>query len=268
MSTARAIVLTGATSGIGLAAAHLLAAAGGTLILQGPEPREIGATRLRYARAAAGSNTTIHYLASNFDSPDAVPELAAGILALVERVDVLINNAAIPGPRQRTIGPWGVERTFGINYLAGALLTDLLLPKIPDAGRIVNVASATHEDATLDPDDVSFEEHPYSPVAAYAQSKLAIVTNSARLAARVSQTVLSIHPGVISTDLLHAMFGVGGSSAEHGAANLIAATTMDAPSGSYLDERTVGLANPLALDPGFQEQLHAITNRLLGRAIV
>ncbi|MGY1802379.1 SDR family NAD(P)-dependent oxidoreductase [Blastococcus sp. SYSU D00922] len=262
------IVLTGATSGIGLSAARLLARRPVTLVLQGPEPAAEADARLAPVRAAAADGTGIHYLPADFGDERAVPELAEQVLGVTGSVDVLVNNAGIPGPDRRTPGPWGAERTFGINYLAGALLTDLLLPALPPAGRVVNVASATHQTASLDLDDLGFERHPYSPVAAYAQSKLAVVTSTARLAGRVPQTVVSLHPGVISTGLLHAMFGGGGAGADQGGANVVAATTVGAPSGSYLDERAVGRPNPVALDPAVQDALHAATDRFLGRTTV
>ncbi|MFL1375985.1 MULTISPECIES: hypothetical protein [unclassified Nocardiopsis] len=104
-------------------------------------------------------------------------------------------------------------------------------------------------------------------MAAYARSELAIVAHTARPAGRVPQTVPSIHPGVISTGLLHAMFGAMGAGADRGGADLVAVTTVDGPSGSYLDERVVGRPNPVALDPAFQEGLHRATVRLLGRAV-
>jgi NAD(P)-dependent dehydrogenase (short-subunit alcohol dehydrogenase family) len=262
------IVLTGATSGIGLAAARLLARRPATLVLQGPESPEDAEPRLGAVRAEAADGTLVHYVRSDFGEPDAVPGLAASIRELTGTVDVLINNAGVPGADRLSIGPWGVERTFGINFLAAALLTDLLLPDLAESGRVVNVASATHESAELDLDDLGFERRPYTPVAAYAQSKLAMVTNTARLAGRVRQTVLSLHPGVIATGLLHAMFGGGGSGTERGGANVAAATTVAAPSGSYLDERVVRRPNPIALDPGQQAALHETSDLLLGRDTV
>ena len=138
---------------------------------------------------------------------------------------------------------------------------------MPDGARIVNTASATHYSAVLDLDDLDFEREPYSAVAAYSRSKLAIVTASRSLATRIPQTVVSVHPGVISTELLHAMFGSGGDSIEHGAVNLGAAMHADVPSGTYLDESSPATPNPIADDPGLQDRLHSLTSRLVGRQL-
>ena len=76
----------------------------------------------------------------------------------------------------------GHEATLQVNLLAGALLADRLLPLIPRGGRVVNVSSATHYSASLDLDDLELARGPYSPVRAYARSKLAVVAYSAWLA--------------------------------------------------------------------------------------
>lgn len=256
----RTIVLTGATSGIGLAAAHRLADPTIRLIAQGPESEADAETVLRPLRERAGE---LRYVSADFTDLAAVQALATAIEALAP-VDVLINNAAIAGPRRYTESAQGVELTFHINYLAGSLLTDLLLPVMPQTARIVNTASATHYSAQLQLDDLEYAQHRYSSVDAYSRSKLAIVTASRSLARRISQTVVSIHPGVISTALLHAMFGSGGAGVDSGGANLVAAIDTDVPSGSYLDERSPAKPNPIADDPQFQQRLHEVTSNLLG----
>jgi NAD(P)-dependent dehydrogenase (short-subunit alcohol dehydrogenase family) len=250
------VILTGATSGIGLALAGRLLDTG-TLLIQGPEDSP---------PAYLLSRRNVHYVQSDFGALSDVHDLAAQALE-IGRPDILINNAAIPGPPQFEKSRDGVELTFQVNYLAGALLTDLLLPGMPASGRIVNTASATHYSASLDLDDLDFRRERYSPVAAYSRSKLAIVAASQSLASRIPQRVLSVHPGVISTTLLHAMFGAGGDSVDHGAATLEAAMFSDAPSGAYLDELTPAGPNPIAVDTQFQERLRDVTSDLLGREI-
>lgn len=154
------------------------------------------------------------------------------------------------------LGQARCELTLQVNFLAGALLTNLLLPALrgPTA-RIINVASATHYAATLDVNDLAFDRRRYSATDAYAESKLAVVTYSCWLGDRIEPTVVSVHPGVISTALLHSMFGTGGAPVDGGGANLTAAIDVAVPTGTYLDERRPTQPNPQALDPEVQRRL-------------
>lgn len=248
------ILLTGSTSGIGLAAATRLAEQPHELILHGPEPEYAAAAAAAVARGAH-PEAQISYVSADFTEPDAVRALAERLRSDPGRLDVLVNNAAVPGPPSLTLGPAGIDLTYQVNYLAGALLTHLLLPNLDPHGRIVNVASATHFSATLDVDDLDFRRRPYSPSTAYAQSKLAIVTYTNWLAPRVSQSVLSIHPGIVATGLLHAMFAIGGVPPSVGGDNLAAATTAHVASGAYLDETRPSEPSAESLDTDRQREL-------------
>ena len=257
------VVLTGATSGIGLAAARRLAGAVGTLILQGPEPQSAVADRL----PDGGGVTGVTYLSADFRRLDGVRAAAGRIGELTGGIDVLINNAGIPGAPRRTVTPDGIEATLQVNYLALVLLTELLLERIPAGGRVVNVSSATHRSVSLALDDLGLERSGYSDVRAYAQSKLAIVTYSLWLARELAPRgvqVVSLSPGVISTGLLHAMFGAGGAPVERGAANVVDAATLDLRSGDYVDDGEVVPPSAEARDPAVQARLHAVTAALLG----
>ena len=136
----------------------------------------------------------------------------------------------------RTTGD-GHERTLQVNYLAMVLLTELLEPRLADGARVVNLASATHAMAQLDLPDLELQRG-YSPVRAYARSKLAIVMYTRWLAGRMPRgiTAVSIQPGVIDTGLLHAMFGSIGGSVGTGADSILSALAVDARGGEYYDE--------------------------------
>ncbi len=257
----KTIVLTGATSGIGAAAARLLAREAGRLIVQGPEPENEVADLLRELRAVGGG--TVEYVQADFTSFAEVRRAAHQVIEATDAIDVLINNAGVPGSRERHLTSDGHERTIQVNYLALALWSDLLIPAMVDGGRIVNVGSTTHRMTSLALDDLDLARG-YDPVRAYAQSKLAIVTYSTWLAGRLPRgiSVVAISPGVISTSLLHSMFGGGGAPAEHGAMRIREAVLADVASGSYIDDGEVVAASADALDRKAQDGLAQLTARL------
>jgi NAD(P)-dependent dehydrogenase (short-subunit alcohol dehydrogenase family) len=142
VESGRTVVLTGATSGIGLAAAQQLARDDSIhLVLHGPEPRSAVHAML----SSLGSKARIDYLQADFDTLDEVVALAGRIRDLVGQVDVLVNNAGRPGPPERRLSANGYETTLQVNYLAAVLLTERLTPQLLDGpgGRVVHVSSAT-----------------------------------------------------------------------------------------------------------------------------
>ncbi|MFE1198122.1 SDR family NAD(P)-dependent oxidoreductase [Streptomyces olivaceoviridis] len=259
------VVLTGATSGIGEAAARLFAATAGRLIIHGPESQNRVAPLLT-ALSSAG-RAELHYVRADFDDLDQVVSLAARIRELTDTVDVLVNNAGRPGAERRTVSRNGYEATLQTNYLAAVLLTRHLATVLPSPdGRVVHVASATHRSVTLDLEDISLERD-YSPVRAYATSKLAMVAHAITQAEEwrpEGPQIVSISPGVINTRLLHAMFAVHGAAPEHGAKNLVDAATRSIPiSGGYIDDGHPAEPSAQVRDPAFRRRLHTVTSRLL-----
>jgi NAD(P)-dependent dehydrogenase (short-subunit alcohol dehydrogenase family) len=242
------VVLTGGSSGIGLACARRLAPRAQSLVVHGLDPVDPGGWD-------AGD---VHYVTGDFRRLATVADTARRILEVTGRIDILINNAGLPGPPRRTLTADGHEVTWQVNLLAGALLGELLLPRIPAGGRILNVASATHYGAALDLDDLELARGPYSPAGVYAHSKLAIVTYSAWLARRVADAgvdVVSVHPGVVDTNLLHAMFGPGGAPAGRAATVLADLAERELVTGGYYDEDRLAIPNRQALDRSLQDGL-------------
>jgi NAD(P)-dependent dehydrogenase (short-subunit alcohol dehydrogenase family) len=262
------IVLTGATSGIGRAAAPLLAERAGHLVLHGRQDETQAAGVLREARARLRPGARLDYLIADLADPTAVARLAQGIRDVTERVDVLINNAGRAGPHTRKLAPTGHEVTLQTNYLAPVALTEALLDHIgrDRLGRVVNVASATHYSVDLRLDDLDMARQAYSASTAYARTKLALVAWSCWLAAHrpsPSVDIVSMHPGVISTRLLHEMFSIKGDRPERAAAALVEVASRRGDNGTYYDGTTPALPSAEASDPATQARLREVTLTML-----
>ncbi|MEN3613759.1 SDR family NAD(P)-dependent oxidoreductase [Plantactinospora sp. ZYX-F-223] len=255
------VVLTGGTSGIGAATALRIARSARCLFVHGPEPRS--AVQSLVERIRAAGRAEVVYAQADFDRLDDVVALARQVASATDQVDLLINNAGRPGAESRRCSADGYEATLQTNYLAAVLLTERLVPRMPATGRVVHVSSATHLSAHLDLDDLQFQ-HGYQPAAAYARSKLALVAHAVRQSGHYRPGIVSVHPGVIDTRLLHAMFAVQGKDASYGAANVIhAASDPGVPSGAYLDENRVDEPAGQVRTASFRDDLYQRTMVLL-----
>lgn len=266
--SSRTVVLTGATSGIGRATAAALAAEAGTLVVHGPERHDDVRKMLDEFRSAMSPGASLIYLPADYSDLTNVVALAEGVRRETTHVDVLINNAGRPGAPRRTSTVDHHELTLQVNYLAPVLLTTLLLDRIGarGPGRIVNVSSATHLSASLHLDDLDLARQAYTSAGAYAHSKLALVTETCRLAGTLrgsSTEAVSVHPGVIGTRLLHAMFAIGGDPPEQAADTLLEVIGRSGDNGTYYDERRPAQPNPLAERPEVQQRLYELTTAAL-----
>ncbi len=272
MSTAQrfgTVVLTGATSGIGEATAQRLAAISETLILLGPEPEAAVSGVLAGIRDRG--TTDVHYIAADFTHLSEVVDAAKSIAALTSSIDLLINDAGVPGAAERIITDDGFERTLQVNALAAALLTRLLVPSLARNARVVNVGSSAHRVDRFDFDDIDLR-HGYSPVVAYARAKLAMVTWSALLAEELESmpvSVVALCPGLNDTPLSAAMMGKIGGPPANGAARTLFAAAVDVSSGSYLEGDKVTVPSAEATDPDNRERLAMLYwDRLLPFALL
>ena len=191
-------VVTGATSGIGKAAATALARLGATVVLVG---RDRGRTEAAVAEIAPVSASPPRAEFADLASLEQVRVLA-GRLDGLERIDVLINNAGLV-LGERRITPDGLEHVFALNHLAPFLLTSLLLPKLTASApaRVVTVTSDAHSAARLDLSDPNLE-HGWDSWRSYANSKLANILFTRELARRLDGTGVTAncaHPGVVRT---------------------------------------------------------------------
>lgn len=189
----RTIVLTGASDGIGAAAARELAGRGERVIVVGRSPGKTA----EVARSVGGEHLT-----ADFARLDDVRELAQRITARVDRLDVLVNNAGGVFGR-RSVTADGHETTFQVNHLAPFLLTHLLRDRLRAAGAatVVTTSSAANRFGRIDLDDLDAARR-HSPNRAYANSKLANVLFTRGLHARAHDdgiAAVAFHPGTVAT---------------------------------------------------------------------
>ena len=224
----RVSLVTGATSGIGKAAAEGLAKLGATVVVVGRNDEKC-ATTVEQIRWTTGSSS-IEYLLADLSSQSEVRRLAQEFEAKYSSPDVLINNAGtIMLSRRYSVDD--IEMTFALNHLAYFLLTNLLTDRlmVSPAARVVNVSSVAHKGAQIDFDDLQGRRR-YNGLRAYGRSKLANLLFTYELARRLkgtSVTANALHPGLVATNLLanngrigallKVLLGLRGTSPQKGA---------------------------------------------------
>jgi NAD(P)-dependent dehydrogenase (short-subunit alcohol dehydrogenase family) len=270
-------VITGATSGIGRAAAEALAAMGARIVMvaRNKQRGEAMLTRLRDRYPLAGHS--IYY--ADLLRLAEVKRAAANIAAAEPRVDVLLNNAGAMFA-WRKITPDGFERTFALNHVAPFVLTHGLRERLFAAApaRVVNTAGALHHLAMLHLGDLRLE-HKYDAFYAYAHAKLCCVLFTRELARRWASkqvTANSVHPGEVATNFgyqagglipyVFALVHLFGSSPERGASRIVrlaSSREYAGITGRYFYKAQLARPNPQAEDDENAEQLWQTTARLV-----
>ncbi|MFL5382360.1 MAG: SDR family oxidoreductase [Longimicrobiaceae bacterium] len=200
----RVSVVTGASGGIGKAAATGLAARGATVVLV-VRSRERGeAARDEIARATGSRD--LHVVLADLSRQADVRRAADEIRARFGAVHVLLNNAATFTARRKETED-GIELQWAVNHLAPFLLTNLLLPALAAArpARVVTVSSDAHRSAALRWGDVQMRRGFYRGFRQYSNTKLANILFTRELARRAAPdgvTANALHPGVVATELL------------------------------------------------------------------
>jgi NAD(P)-dependent dehydrogenase (short-subunit alcohol dehydrogenase family) len=192
--TGRVIVVTGANSGIGLAAAEEFARRGARVGLVGRDPGRLDSA-LEAVRAVARPDAPPEAFRADFCVLDDVRQLAGALAAEYPSIDVLCNNAGgMLLSRQSTVD--GHEATIQANHLAPFLLTNLLRDRLR-GGRVINTSSAAHRLGRLDPGDLD-GSGPYRGMAVYGASKQANILFTAEAARRWPEILsFAYHPGAV-----------------------------------------------------------------------
>jgi NAD(P)-dependent dehydrogenase (short-subunit alcohol dehydrogenase family) len=195
------VLLTGATNGIGLAAAEELARRGASLAIVA---RDDAKAATAVERITAAGSEQVDVLKADLSSQESVRSLAGEALQRYARIDVLVNNAGAVFEK-RELSADGIELTWALNHVAPFLLTELLLPRLKESApaRVITTSSVAHRGAEIPWDDLDAERgYAQRGYKRYGQTKLANILFTAELARRLEGsgvTANCFHPGVVAT---------------------------------------------------------------------
>ena len=228
--TGQVVVVTGATSGLGRAAAHQMAANGATLVLLSRSRDKT--ERVRDELAAATGNDRLETAVADLADLDEVEAAAAAIRDRHDRIDVLIHNAgALDAERHETAA--GIEHTVAVQVVGPFLLTARLLDRMGGAGpsRVLTMSSGGMYSAGLTVDHLEMDDEHYGGSEQYARAKRAQVTLNELWAERFpdrSVVFHALHPGWADTPgveralpRFHTVLGPLLRSADQGADTLV-----------------------------------------------
>ena len=274
----KTILITGATAGIGRAAAFQLAATGAKLVCVARN--ESKAQELIRELKEATGNPNLGYLLGDLSLPSQVRAVARSFRAENERLDVLFNNAgALFIDRQLTED--GLERTFSINHLSyfvlSVLLTDIL-QKTPNS-RVVSTASGAHGRSGLQYlEDLQTEDWGYGGMRAYSGSKLANIWFTRQFAENTGLQSHCFHPGFVASDFARNNGFLGKLAmtlsrpfqrrVEAGADTGVWLATHEVPSnGGYWFDRKLRKGSRAARDSDAPKRLWTASNEIVGKIL-
>ena len=199
----KTVIVTGANTGIGKETALDLARRGATVVLacRNLEKGEAAQDDIK----ARSDSSKVVLMKLDLASKKSIEEFTEQFLTQHESLNILVNNAGLILPNSGPRTEDGFEMTMGANYLGPFYLTYLLLDRLKESApsRIVNVSALLHRFHTLDL--LNLEGTNMGPIQSYMNSKAAQILHTVELAKRLQGsgvTAYSLHPGVISTELI------------------------------------------------------------------
>lgn len=278
------VLITGATSGIGLATAKELAARGANLGILARNKAKANDT-VSQIQAYVGGCAQIDVFLADMSSQQSIRQVVDEILSKCPRIDVLINNAGALFETRQLTGD-GMEMTWAVNHLGPFLLTTLLLERLKESesARIITTASHGHKMAKkgLEFDDISAErlyrkikKLMGGPTLRYAQTKLANILFTAELGRRLDGTGITAHcydPGLVATNfnqnnglmarMTMAVMKLFSRTPEKGAETLVwlaDSSSITGPNGSYYVDKQLKNPSEAAQDLNAAKQLWKIS---------
>jgi len=277
---AKVCMVSGSTSGIGLATVKALAQRGMQVVVVGRNAQK-GRQVVESLEKETGNPLT--FIQADLSVLAQVRRLADEFKKRHSRLDVLVNNVG-GFFRKREQSADGIELTLALNLLGPFLLTNLLLDEIraSAAGRIVNVSSDAQRMGVLDLADLERKQK-YSGMKAYAQSKLGLLLFTYELARRLEGervTVNALHPGFVATNIgqdygglvkiFSPIMNMFAQSPEQGADTsvyLAAAQEVDGVSGKYFIKKKMAESAPVSYDKEIAGQLWQVCEKMTGLGV-
>ena len=267
------VVVTGATRGIGRAAAIEMARRGAEVALVGREPQRVKSVAQEAREAGGGA--PVHEHVADLSLMAEVRALAGEIEGAYAHIDVLANNAGALFASRKTTSE-GFERTLALNHLAPFLLTNLLRERLA-GGRVVTTTSDAHKSGKLDFTDLQSDKS-YAPMRVYGTSKLCNVLFTRELARRAPELHANcFHPGTVRTGfgkneggiwkVLTTVAGPFFRSPERGARSLVWLALSDEAAGltgEYIEDESVTSPSAAACDDDLARRLWERSAELVG----
>ena len=274
----KAVLITGATSGIGKEATIALAKLGIKVIFTA---RSENSGELVKKEIKEKTGAEADYFICDLASLVEVRKLAGDFQKKYGRLDILINNAGV-GETELKFSKDNIEMDMAVNYFAPFLLTNLLLPTLKNSApsRIVNVSSMMHAEGHIDFSNL-VEGKNFDKYSAYSQSKLALLLFTRKLAKELEGSGVmanAMHPGVINTKITKEFLAdtnilvktafrltmISEEKAGGGIAYLATSRELDGVTGEYFDRKTKKRSSEESYDMNTAEKLWVVSEKVCG----